>query len=399
MPSIAMTKRALLRALVASSTVAAGLSPAWAQETPGVTDKEIRLGTWIPLTGPIAAYGVPFRAGIDAYLGALNAAGGIKGRKVVLTVEDNAYNPQRTVASARKLVTRDEVMFIAMPFGAVSASAFDYTLGEAKVPMVNSWGSSQDWFQPPRPGLFGAMALYEEQALVVGRWLAKDGHKSAIVVHTALAGFSNVAVQVEPGVKTVSSSVKVELLPSKFGTTDYAPVALEVAKKNPDCVVMIMAQGEVIAAAKELRAQGYKGAFYSYSPTVVNSVLELAGPALEGVKAIGLTTPIGTDSPVLKAYREAMAKYAPGEKPDYVSLIAYGLTMATMEGLRRIDGPMTREALVKSLYSMKNYDTGIFPPITYTPQRHLGVTSVQRVVAKGGQWIGVGVPVEPSQAW
>lgn len=392
------TKRAVLRAALAASALALGL-PSLAQQGPGVTDKEILLGTWIPLTGPLASYGVPYRAGIDAYLGALNAAGGVKGRKVVLTVEDNAYNPQRTVAAARKLISRDGVLAIGMPFGAVSASAFDYTLGEAKVPMVNTYGSALEWFNPPKPGLFGAMTLYEDQARTIGRWLVKDGHKSAAVIHSALAGFVNVAAQVEPGVKSASPNVKVEMMPTKFGTTDYSPIALDVAKKNPEAVVLILAQGEMIAAAKELRQQGYKGALYTYSPSVANSVLELGGTALEGAKAIGLTQPINADTPAMKAYREALAKYSPSEKPDYVSLIGYTLTMATVEGLRRIDGPITRESLVKAIYTIRNYETGIFPPISYAPDRHLGVTRVQRVVAKGGQWVAVGTPVEASQDW
>jgi ABC-type branched-subunit amino acid transport system substrate-binding protein len=203
-----ISKRSLLRATLTGAAVALIATPGWAQAPngPGVTDKEIKLGTWIPLTGALAAYGVPFRAGIDAYIGALNAAGGVKGRKVVVIVEDNAYNPQRTVAAARKLVSRDEVLAIGMPFGAVSASAFDYTLGEAKVPMINSYGSALEWFNPPKPGLFGAMTLYEDQARTIGRWLVKDGHKSTAVVHSALAGFINVAKMVEPGVRSASTN-------------------------------------------------------------------------------------------------------------------------------------------------------------------------------------------------
>ena len=396
-----MTKRALLRGVFACGALllASAPAPALAQQGPGVTDKEIRLGTWVPLTGPLAAYGVPFRAGADAYINMVNDKGGIKGRKIVLIVEDNAYNPQRTVAAARKLVSRDEVLAIGMPFGAVSASAFDYVLGESKVPMVNSYGSALEWFTPPKENLFGVMALYESQARSIGRWMVKDGHKSVAVVHSALAGFVNVAAQVEPGVKSASPTVKVEMVPTKFGTTDYSPIALDLARKNPDAVALILAQGEMIAAAKELRQQGYKGAFYTYSPSVANSVLELGGPALEGAKAIGLTVPVDADTPALRQYREALAKYSPGEKPDYVSLIGYALTMATVEGLRRIDGPINRPNLVKALYSIRDYDTGIFPPISYAPDRHLGVTRIQRVVAKGGQWVAVGSPVEGDKDW
>lgn len=393
------TRRLVLRAAVSCSALMLAMTPATAQQGPGVTDKEIRLGTWIPLTGPLAAYGVPFRAGIDAYLNAINDQGGVKGRKVVLTVEDNAYNPQRTVAAARKLISRDEVLAIAMPFGAVSAAAFDYVLGEEKAPMLNGYGSALEWFSPPKPNLFGAMTLYESQARTIGRWTVKDGHKNIVVVHSARAGFVNVAEQVGPGVKSASASSKAELLPTKFGTTDYGPIALDLARQNPDAIVLILAQGEVIAAAKELRQQGYKGPFYTYSPSVANSVLELGGPALEGAKAIGLTEPVNADTPAIKQYRDALAKYAPGEKPDYVSLIGYGLAMATVEALRRIDGPINRKSLVASVYSMRDFDTGIFPPISYTPDRHLGVTRVQRVVAKSGQWVSVGEPVEADQDW
>src|SRR5205823_2930005 len=214
MSDIKITKRTLLQAALATGTSMLGLS-ARAQHGPGVSASEIKLGTWIPLTGPIASYGIPFRAGIEAAIGAANAAGGIKGRKVVMIVEDNAYNPQRTVAAARKLIERDQVLAIGLPFGAVTSAAFDYVLGEAKVPMINPYGSQIDWFQPPRPGFFGANVFYESQLRTIGRWMAKDGYKNVVVLHTALASFQNAAAHVEKGVKTVSGDVKVELMGSK----------------------------------------------------------------------------------------------------------------------------------------------------------------------------------------
>ena len=394
------TKRALVRsAFAAAALLLMGNAPALAQQGPGVTDKEIKLGTWIPLTGPFAAYGVPYRAGLDAYINMVNDKGGIKGRKITLVVEDNAYNPQRTVAAARKLISRDEVLAIAMPFGNVSASAFEYVLSEAKVPMINPWGSSLDWYTPAKDNLFGVMALYEGQARTIGRWAAKDGYKNVVVVHSALAAFGNVAEQVLPGAKSQSADGKVELLPVKLGTTDFSPLALEMGKKNADAVVLIMPQAEVIAAVKELRQQNYKGALYTYSPSVSTSVLELGGPALEGVKAIGLTAAITSDTPAIREYRAALAKYSPGEKPDYTSLIAWALAKTTVEAINRVDGPINRQSLVKSLYAMKNYDNGIFPPVSYAPGRHLGVTQVQRVVSKGGQWVNVGTPVESDKDW
>ena len=156
--------------IAASGLLALGIGDALAQQGPGVTDKEIKLGSWMPLTGQVAAYGVPHRAGIEAYLNMVNDRGGIKGRKFSIVVEDNAYNPQRTVAAAKKLVSRDDVLAIAVPFGtAQSAAAFEYLLSEAKAPLVNPYGGAADWYSPVKENLFGALVLYENQARAIGR--------------------------------------------------------------------------------------------------------------------------------------------------------------------------------------------------------------------------------------
>ena len=221
--------------VAASGLLALGIGDALAQQGPGVTDKEIKLGSWMPLTGPIAAYGVPHRAGIESYLNMVNDRGGIKGRKFSLVVEDNAMNPQRTVAAARKLVSRDDVLAIAVPFGtAQSTAAFEYLFGEVKVPLVNPYGGAADWYSPVKENLFGALVLYENQARAIGRWAAKDGHKNIVVVHSAINAFENVAINVAPGAKSVRPDVAVELYSTKLMTIDYGPAAVELAKKKPD---------------------------------------------------------------------------------------------------------------------------------------------------------------------
>ena len=395
------TRRAMLKGSVAASgLLALGIGDALAQQGPGVTDKEIKLGSWMPLTGPIAAYGVPHRVGIEAYLNMVNDRGGIKGRKFSLVVEDNAMNPQRTVAAARKLVSRDDVLAIAVPFGtAQSTAAFEYLFADAKVPLVNPYGGAADWYTPVKENLFGALVLYENQARVIGRWAAKDGHKNIVVVHSAINAFENVAINVAPGAKSVRPDVAVELYSTKLSTTDYAPAAVDLVKKKPDAIIFILGQPEIIAAAKELRQQGYKGTLYAYAPAVANSTLELGAAAVDGLKSASFTVPVTSDSPAVKEYRDALAKYFPNEKPDYFSLISFALTKITVEAFRRIDGPVNRQTLVNALHSMRNYDTGIIPPVSYSPDRHLGATTLQRVVAQGGQWVAVGGPIDSEKDW
>ena len=69
----------ILGVVAACGVLMAGVGGAFAQQTPGITDKEIRLGAWVPLTGPVAPYGIPQRAGMEAYLNMVNDQGGSKG--------------------------------------------------------------------------------------------------------------------------------------------------------------------------------------------------------------------------------------------------------------------------------------------------------------------------------
>ena len=73
------------RSLVAGSAVAtlAVMSPAivWAEETPGVTETEIRIGSTTSLSGPVSALGTQARCQ-EAFFKRINDKGGIAGRKI-----------------------------------------------------------------------------------------------------------------------------------------------------------------------------------------------------------------------------------------------------------------------------------------------------------------------------
>ena len=97
----------------------------------------IKVGAWFPLTGPVAATGIPQRAGARAYFRQLNANGGINGRKVDYITRDNAYDPAQTIQVARSLIGSDKVVAIVASNGtATTAAAFPYVLNQAKVPIL-----------------------------------------------------------------------------------------------------------------------------------------------------------------------------------------------------------------------------------------------------------------------
>src|SRR5262245_30709391 len=82
-------------------------TPVWAQVVPGVSDKEITLGGVFALSGPVRLVTEPYQQAIRAYFNRVNAQGGVNGRQIKWLVEDDAYQPARTLAGAKKLIERD----------------------------------------------------------------------------------------------------------------------------------------------------------------------------------------------------------------------------------------------------------------------------------------------------
>jgi len=395
-------KASLFLRLTGGTVLAAGIgltSLAGAQETPGVTKDEIKLGAWSALTGPFAVYGVPGVAGQTAYYGLLNEAGGINGRKVKVITEDHAYNPQQAVTAARKLVDSDQVLAIQGAYGTgMSAATFPY-LEQQGVPYIMNYAGAFDWYTPSRPLIIGAQTLLDYQARALGRWAGKDGFKNVLVVHAAVTAFEKVASNVEPGLASAAQDAKVEMMPVKIGTTDYAPIALEVAAKKPDAIVFIGTIIELAALAKELKQQNVETQLFTYGGNVTNDLINLGGDAVEGLRSVSLSYTIDSDQPAVKEYRDALAKFAPNEKPDYGSLLTFALAKVAAEGIRLADEPLTRENLVKGFEKLKDYDSGIIGKVTITPDMHLGTTQVLRVEVKDGKWAPIGEFIDSLGEW
>lgn len=95
-----------------------------------------RIGISAGLTGYAATVDRAWRDGVEIATEALNAKGGILGRKIEVIVEDNRSEPQEAVTAYRKMITSDKVdIFIS---GCVSAGNFAAALMVVKagIPMV-----------------------------------------------------------------------------------------------------------------------------------------------------------------------------------------------------------------------------------------------------------------------
>lgn len=355
----------------------------------GGSSEPIKLGAWFPLTGAQAASGIPQKVGASVYWQKFNDAGGANGTKVDFLTKDNAFDPQQTIAIAREFVAQDQVQAIVNANGTAATEAtFPFVLQQNKVPIFGTYGGSAAWYDPPRPGLFGTQALYEDQARVAVKWATESGVKKLLVVRDDPAAFANVskvAQEYAKGKGATASEVVV-----KIGTTDYAPIVNQVKSAAPDGVLLILPPQEAAAYLNEVALQGVKIPAYGYAPAANEATLTLAGPHAEGFRAVSLTLPATSDAKEVQEYRDAMKKYAPDAKPDSYSLAAYAYAEAFGEILKSIHGKITKESISTAIEKAQDIKTGIAPPFSFSAKDHLGTDSVVRVEVKDGKYVANG---------
>src|SRR3984885_5873398 len=131
-----ITRRFLLQsAALAAAYSAQGFRAARAENAPGVTDTEIKIGQTMPYSGPLSAYGVIGRTEA-AYFKMINEQGGVNGRKINFISLDDAYSPPKTVEQVRRLIESDEVLFLVNPVGTTTNRAGLKYLNQKKVPTL-----------------------------------------------------------------------------------------------------------------------------------------------------------------------------------------------------------------------------------------------------------------------
>ena len=114
-----MNKREFLGALGVAAVAPWGAAHA----AVGVTDGEILLGQSLDLSGPLAEMAPDIVNASKACFDAVNAQGGIHGRRIRMLTEDDGYKPENTVNNLRKMLGQDGVFALFNLTGTANVAA------------------------------------------------------------------------------------------------------------------------------------------------------------------------------------------------------------------------------------------------------------------------------------
>src|SRR5438046_10127704 len=129
---------------------------------PGVTSTTILLGQSAAFTGPAQELGIEMRAGAMAYFQAVNAAGGVNGRKIELRSLDDGYEGDRAAANTKKLI-EDGVFLLFGYVGTPTSNASKPIFTAARVPFVGPFTGAESLRNPLNRYVFNIRPSYYDE--------------------------------------------------------------------------------------------------------------------------------------------------------------------------------------------------------------------------------------------
>lgn len=345
----------------------------------------VRIGQSLPLSGPLAELGSEYRDGALACFKAINAKGGVHGRRIELVTLDDGYVVDRTVENAKKLLDQENVLALFGMFGTANYAAVLPLVNERGVPSVAPYTGSDGLRAQPSPTTFWMRASYgNETEKIVDQLTTLGVNRIAVFYQDDAFGKAGLA-----GVEAALAKRKLKVLASgAYDKTknDVAEAAKAIGAADPQAVVMVSTYKPTAAFVKAVRASGRQPQFFALSVVGFKALQgELGGQAAGIAIAQVVPYPYSGLTPVVREFEALPADAKPAAGATYTVMEGYLAAKVFVEALRRAGPQLTREKLVAALESMHPYDAGGFT-VDYSGGRRLGSSFVEvTIVGNGGR--------------
>jgi ABC-type branched-subunit amino acid transport system substrate-binding protein len=307
-----------------------------------------------PDSGALSATFVGVREGIDARIGALNAAGGVHGRKIVYHLQDDHADPQANSSAAFDLINRNHVFGIIESSYAAAGSADILT--KAGIPVTGiaataDWATHRNMFS----FLYTATAATDTSGMFAR---ARGGTKTA-VLHTALTdGGASTADRFGQSMQAAGIPVVADIA-FTGGVDAPATVAARIAASGADTLASLIEPSAFVQILGALRDIGRTPKVVLSASGYNQQLLHTYGAGMAGMAIAIPYRPFESGGPAIEAYLDAMSRYAPQTQARLdTAMLSYISADMFVHGLELAGACPTREGFIKAMHAESNYDAG-----------------------------------------
>lgn len=323
---------------------------------------------------------------VKAYFDAVNAQGGIRGRKLVLVAEDDKGNPKTAHEIARRMVEREGVVAMVGSASVAECSANAAYYASRNIASIQGTGVDPACFNSPNispvnTGPYVGLAAALQFASEV---------RARQRVCTILMNVPGMGPEYEKTLASWKQNFRKQL---HLNDAAYAlgspttPYVKKVLDANCDAVVFLALEPDVLNWIQDVKAAGRNDIDWLYlTPAYTANVASKAGAAGDGMLAMSEFLPWSSRALDLTDWRETMNK----SKVPLTSFSQGGYLAAQIfvSVLRRMTGEITPESVLNALHALDRFDS----PLIGTPYafgkgpRHNSNHAIIPMVLRDGQW-------------
>jgi branched-chain amino acid transport system substrate-binding protein len=392
------TRRTFLASsAAAAAAVATGVWPARADNAPGITDTEIKIGQTMPYSGPASAYGVIGKTE-TAYFKMINEAGGVNGRKINLVSLDDGYSPPKTVEQIRRLVEQEQVAFIFNMLGTPCCAAVRQYLNDGKVPQLFVATGAAMFSDPEHfHWTIGYQPNYQTEAKIFAKHILQSKPDAKIGVLYQNDAFG----------KDYLIGLK-EGLGAEHAAMVAKEVSYEVSEPTVDSQIVTL-QGSGVdtvlyAATPKAAAQAIRKTFdlgwnpVRYLTDVSQSVAAVMKPAgldkskgvISAVYGKDSTDPVWKDDPGFKQFAAFVEKYmTPRDLLDANVVYGFGAAATMVQVIKQCGSDLSRDNVMAQAANLKNFELPMLLPgmtINTSPTNYSPIRQMQLASFDGASW-------------
>lgn len=287
---------------------------------------DITIGVAGPFTGPNATYGAQYWKGATQAAADINAAGGIKGEKIVLVQGDDACEPKQAVAVANRLVDEEKVSAVVGHFCSSSTMPSSEVYDEAGVLTITPGSTNPQITERGMQNMFRMCGRDDQQGVVAANYILDVlKAKKVAVIHDKDTYGQGLADAMRAALaKRGTKEVLYEGL--SRGEKDFNALVTKVGALKPDVVYFGGCHPEAGPLIRQMREQGVEAKFFSGDCVVTEELVTAAGGAQF---TNGVLMTFGKDPRTIPAGKAVIEKFrAAGFEPEGYTLYSYGSIQA-----------------------------------------------------------------------
>ncbi|MGB6923076.1 MAG: branched-chain amino acid ABC transporter substrate-binding protein [Methyloceanibacter sp.] len=234
-----------------------------------------------PVTGQYASFGAQMKNGGEMAVEDINAAGGVLGKKLDLSIGDDACDPKQAVAVANQMAGAD-VKFIAGHYCSGSSIPASKVYAESDLVQISP-ASTNPTFTDERagPNIYRVCGRDDQQGGIAGRYLAANfADKNVAFIDDKTAYGKGLAEETK---KAMNEAGKKETMEESItaGEKDYSALVSKLKQANIDVVYFGGYHTEAGLIIRQMRDQGLNTILMGGDALITQEFWSITGDAGE----------------------------------------------------------------------------------------------------------------------